>query len=99
MQDSASEYQVFDLPDDAFKQSGTNVHTSVLYFVKREKVVERREPQKEDPSVEEKPLTPAVTPAGSTGAGVNVPAFGSILSQPSKRKKATDTAFTQGALF
>jgi hypothetical protein len=40
MQENASEYQVFDLPDDAFMQSGTNVHTSVLYFVKREKAAQ-----------------------------------------------------------
>lgn len=34
MQGYATEYQVLDLPEDAFKQSNTNVQTSVLYLVK-----------------------------------------------------------------
>lgn len=53
MQEIAFEFQVFDLPDDAFKHSGTSVHTSVLYLVKREKAVEPPDPERNEPPIKE----------------------------------------------
>ena len=94
MQENSSEYRVFDLPDDAFKQSGTSVHTSVLYFVKREKGDTPPQPVKEDPPAEEE----VATPVEATGlVEATTPVGGRIASPPSE--KAVDAVVMQGQLF